>query len=238
MEGAGKTFDVARLLAPGTELTAEGAGVTQDKNDDDNGVSTSDLANFTATVDWGDGSEPTAAVFRTDAPRTSLRASGEYILSGGHTYATPGVYTGAVNGSDGRSAAFEVTVAALPVAEISLSRTSAAPGATVTVTGTGYDANEAVAINLGDALAATTVAGDDGSFETIIAVPGSTPWGETTVTATGDASNRSDTATLIVAHGCGAERGNGNGTPGNGNGNQGNGNNGNGSCNGKFPPRP
>lgn len=208
MEGESGTFDVARLLAPGTEVTGAGAGVTADRNDDDNGVSTSELKDFGATINWGDGSEETAAVFRADRPRTSLRSSGEYILSGDHSYAKAGVFTGTVTGTDGRTATFQVTVKGLPVAALELESTTVQPGSVIKVGGTDFGAGESISITLGAtgegivaraaAAETTAVAGEDGTFEAEITVPADTPAGVLALTASGEESGRSATVEITV----------------------------------------
>lgn len=208
MEGTESSFDVASLLAPGTELTGEGTGVTADGNDDDNGVSKSELKDFTASINWGDGTEPTEAVFRTDKPRTSLQSSGEYVLSGDHNYTKAGTFTGTVTGSDGRTATFQVTVKGLPVAALELDSTTVKPGAVIALGGSGFDAGESVGITLGAtgegivALAAvagtTAVAGADGTFDAEITVPADTPAGVLALTASGEESGRSATVDITV----------------------------------------
>lgn len=54
-------------------------------------------ANFTATIDWGDGSQSTGVV---------TGSSGSFSVSGSHTYAEPGTFptTLTINNSDGESA--------------------------------------------------------------------------------------------------------------------------------------
>lgn len=63
-------------------------------------------ADYTATIDWGDGTAPSTGTI------TSGRL-GTYVVSGAHTYADPGVYEAVVSASDGVSTAsdgFQVEV--------------------------------------------------------------------------------------------------------------------------------
>ncbi|MDR2999430.1 MAG: family 20 glycosylhydrolase [Microbacterium sp.] len=107
------SLSVAKVAAPGTKADQGGTGIAVDAVDDADGVSASTLqGTVTATVDWGDGSEPTAATFRTSEARNSLRAAGLYEVRGQHAYAAAGTYKGTVRFSDGTSAAFTSTVAA------------------------------------------------------------------------------------------------------------------------------
>ncbi|UJP09620.1 family 20 glycosylhydrolase [Microbacterium sp. KUDC0406] len=111
--GRDLTLSVATVAAPGTKLQEDGAAIAVDRVDDADGVSASTLQDaLTATVDWGDGSEPTTASFRTDAERNALRAAGLYEVRGKHAYAEAGTYRGTVTFSDGSSAAFTSKVVA------------------------------------------------------------------------------------------------------------------------------
>ena len=89
------------------------------------GASASD---FTATVDWGDGSPPTAGTVVADASIPGQPGS-QFAVSGGHTYATPGLYslTITVKGPDGSTS--EVTTI------VSVSLASAGGGTAATASG-------------------------------------------------------------------------------------------------------
>ena len=72
------------------------------------GASASD---FTATVDWGDGSAPTAGTVVADDP-DPIQPGRTFTVSGGHTYATPGFYnqTITVDGPDGSTSVVTTTI--------------------------------------------------------------------------------------------------------------------------------
>ncbi|ANJ26340.1 family 20 glycosylhydrolase [Agromyces aureus] len=109
--GTAAELEVGALYAPGTKADATGATVSVDRTNDADGISTSDLDAFSATIEWGDGAS-TPATFRPDRVRGSLNAAGAYAITGSHTYEESGVHAGRVVGSDGRVVAeFSVTAA-------------------------------------------------------------------------------------------------------------------------------
>src|SRR5699024_6995821 len=65
----------------------------------------------TATVDFGDGSDPQEVSFSSEQERDILHASGIYTLSASHTYAEAGTYTGTITGSDGTVTTFTAAIA-------------------------------------------------------------------------------------------------------------------------------
>ena len=90
-------------------------------------VSADPPSDFTATIDWGDGSTPTAGTVGTIAAGPiSLPLSATLQVSGDHTYAEPGLYqvTVTVDGPDG-STARAVTTSSISWAGVTL----AFPGA-------------------------------------------------------------------------------------------------------------
>ena len=77
------------------------------------GDSTSD---FTATVDWGDGTAPTTGTVGPYTSGDSNPTADFFVVSGGHTYAAPGLYdvTVSVDGPDGSTAQTRSTVGVAP----------------------------------------------------------------------------------------------------------------------------
>jgi hexosaminidase len=77
-------------------------------------AATSAKGDLTATVDWGDGSDPQPAAIAGSDPSGSGRdakAAGLFTVAGSHTYAPGKAYTGTVTFTDGRKtwpATFEV----------------------------------------------------------------------------------------------------------------------------------
>lgn len=60
------------------------------------------VSDFTGTIDWGDGTTPTAASFVS-------ASAGKFNITGTHTYANPGVYTITVNVTDKGGSTASVT---------------------------------------------------------------------------------------------------------------------------------
>jgi hypothetical protein len=81
---------------------------------------------------------------------------------------------------------------------ITVDPTTANPGGTTTVTGTGFAPNETVTITIpgGDPVTVTT--NGDGDFTQPVTIPAGTPAGPITITATGDTSNTPADADVTV----------------------------------------
>ena len=112
--------------APVTVTATEGSafsGTVGSFSDANPGATTAD---FTATINWGDGSPPTAGV-------VSGPAGGPFTVSGSHTYAEEGSYTISVAVTDDGGSTATLTATAT-VADASLSGSCATP----VVSGTAY----------------------------------------------------------------------------------------------------
>ncbi|WP_449407109.1 GH92 family glycosyl hydrolase [Microbacterium maritypicum] len=145
----------------------------------------------TATVNWGDGS-PVSTVDVTDG-----------TIAGTHTYAKAGAYTVTVTADDGvKSAATQLTITVadpVPVytPEIEAPQ-QAAPGETVTITGTGFAPGEAVAIRIDAEEPVIVTAEDDGTISGDVTVPAGAVDGDHPVVALGDVSKVEARASLLV----------------------------------------
>ncbi len=142
---------VAGQLA-GEEFTADLATATGGAGD------------LTATVHWGDGTATTEGVVT------------EGTISGTHTYEAPGEYEVTVTVDDGmlsQATTTTITVEAPAVPVIVVPAGAVEPGATVTVTGSGFDPGEQVTLTLSSdpEVVVTVQALEDGTFTADIVVP-------------------------------------------------------------------
>jgi PKD repeat protein len=147
---------------------------------------------LTARVQWGDASVTTDAAVAADG-----------TVTGTHTWTAPGTYTVHVTVSDGQdstTASFPVTVADPNQESIAASPSTAAPGASVRVTGVGFTAGERVAVTLSTPIhTATTVTADEhGRITAQLRVPARSAAGVYAVTAIGAKSQAPATVTLGV----------------------------------------
>uniref|UniRef100_UPI002629284C GH92 family glycosyl hydrolase n=1 Tax=Microbacterium sp. TaxID=51671 RepID=UPI002629284C len=155
-------------------------------------TATGGAGDATAVINWGDGS-----------PVSSVEVADGQIV-GEHTYADAGTYTVSVTADDGvRSATATLDIVVDDVEspyspEITLGETSAAPGDTVAVSGTGFAPNESVEVRFGSEDAVTIEANADGEIAGDVTVPESAVDGDYPVTALGAESNVEATATLRV----------------------------------------
>src|SRR5699024_2606693 len=103
-------LEVGLLAAPGTKT--DGDSVAVDDVDDADSASDSALeGEFTATVDFGDGTPAQEVTFTAEQERDVLHSAGVYTLRAGHAYAEAGTYTGTITGSEGTVATFTATIA-------------------------------------------------------------------------------------------------------------------------------
>jgi hypothetical protein len=149
-------------------------------------------ATLTGRVQWGDASNTADAA-----------VSPAGVVSGTHTWTSPGTYTVHVTVSDGQTsstAATTVTVADPSQESIAVAPASAAPGAKVTVTGIGFRAGEHVSVALSTPnTSATTVTADaKGRISVKLVVPARSVAGVYAITAIGAKSQVPATATLAV----------------------------------------
>ncbi|WP_288335903.1 family 20 glycosylhydrolase [uncultured Varibaculum sp.] len=98
---------VGEFAAPGTVKNSEGTQITKAGN----AASALGDTPFSATIDWGDGSAPSPAIFTQSHSRDALHSSPLYKVTGKHPYANPGTYTGTITGSNGHKTTFTVNVA-------------------------------------------------------------------------------------------------------------------------------
>jgi hypothetical protein len=141
-----------------------------------------DAANFTATINWGDGSTPTSNV-----AATYVAASNGAVISGGHTYAEEGKYAVVVSVDDGGSP-FAVVDSTATVGDAALSVTgytglTATEGAAFTGAVASFADDAPEDVTQGDYTA--TINWDDGA-------------GGTPDTSLGTVSAGQDSGTLVV----------------------------------------
>lgn len=120
-------IDDAPLTATGTTLNhSEGDAtpvstvVATFTDADPNGTA----SDYTATIDWGDGSTTTGAVTASPPPSAGPAASGTFFVSGGHAYAEDGKYTITVKIADAGGATATAT-SSVTVTEPALSGNAA-----------------------------------------------------------------------------------------------------------------
>lgn len=102
--------DVALFAAPGTETTADQTAVKPAGGNTATGRALQEP--ITGTIDFGDGSEPVAAIFLTERPRDPVNATGLYRVGAAHHFSEPGRYDVQLQLSDGRRVASQVEVQA------------------------------------------------------------------------------------------------------------------------------
>lgn len=111
--GKSLSLNVGQFAAPGTKASADGTTIAVDSVNDADGLSNSAITgDLGVSVNWGDGSAATPAVFATDQARNSLSAGSLYQLRGTHSYASAGNFTGTLTATNGTTAQFAVAVAA------------------------------------------------------------------------------------------------------------------------------
>ncbi|MFB4353424.1 GH92 family glycosyl hydrolase [Microbacterium sp. LS_15] len=152
---------------------------------------TGGLGETSTVINWGDGS-PVSAVDVTDG-----------AVQGTHTYAKAGSYTVTVTADDGvKSASTQLTIVVadpVPVYEPRIQAPQqAAPGDTVTITGTGFAPGESVALRIDDEQPVVVQAEQNGSISGSITVPSGAVDGDHPVVALGDVSKVEARASLLV----------------------------------------
>jgi hypothetical protein len=100
-----------------------------------------DPAQYTATIDWGDGSTPTTG--------TVSSAGGRFEIDGSHTYAQPGAHAVTVTVHDADGATNSVVSAANPPVVSAVSPTSGPASGGTVVTVRGHDFTGASAVDFG-----------------------------------------------------------------------------------------
>ncbi|GAA4905889.1 hypothetical protein GCM10025789_26610 [Tessaracoccus lubricantis] len=111
--GAALVVEPATIAAPGTKVAADGKSIVVDTVDDADGPSNSELTEpLTATVDFGDGSDPVAATFTPIQERTPVHSGSRYLVGAAHAYVQAGTFDATVTFSDGRVVTGKVTAEA------------------------------------------------------------------------------------------------------------------------------
>jgi predicted alpha-1,2-mannosidase len=145
-----------------------------------------------ALVNWGDGSP------------VEVREVADGAVTGGHTWATAGEYTVSVTVDDGvRSATASVPVmvgeATVYEPVLTVAPTTARPGDTVTISGTGFAPGEEVEVSVGSDETQTVRASEDaGAFEFDVTIPDDAAEGSYPVVAVGSTSSAEATASIVV----------------------------------------
>lgn len=147
---------------------------------------------YTATVNWGD---------QTPLDKTTVAADG--TIAGTHTYLAAGRYSATVTVDDGEksvSAAVDITATEIYHPILTVAPGSVAPGATITVSGAGFKANENVAITVGGepGVPPKISADASGAFSSTFRVPAGATDGTYPVVAVGETSTASATDSFAV----------------------------------------
>ncbi|WP_216378225.1 family 20 glycosylhydrolase [Arcanobacterium phocae] len=95
-------FQLGYLSAPGTKVDADGLRVQTDTVNDDDGVSHSLVGDsgLQVMVDWGDGTVVQPATITSTLERSKYNASGMYVLTAHHRFATAGEHTVTLTAGD------------------------------------------------------------------------------------------------------------------------------------------
>ena len=146
----------------------------------------------TAVINWGDGSSVTSVDVEDGA------------VDSGHTYAAAGTYTVTITADDGvQSADAQLQIVVEepePVYDPQISAPEQArPGDTVTITGTGFAANENVSIRIDDEEPVVVKADGVGAISADLLIPENAVDGDHPVVALGDVSNVEARASLLVS---------------------------------------
>lgn len=182
---SGSTPLVVEPSAPGAQITGEEFTATL-------ATTVGGEPEQSAVVNWGDGSGV-----------TSVEVEGGQI-AGTHTYSAAGTYTVSVTADDGvRSAGTTLEIVVNDPEpeyspEIMLGADQAEPGDAVTVTGSGFAADETVEVRFGDADAVSVRTDADGGLSAEVVVPDGTVDGDYPVTAIGEVSNVEARASIRV----------------------------------------
>ncbi|WP_354570271.1 GH92 family glycosyl hydrolase [Glaciihabitans sp. UYNi722] len=152
---------------------------------------------YTARINWGDG---TALV---DATVTAATGTNPAVISGGHTYAKAGDYPVAVTADDGvTSTVVRSTVHVVQLYSPSLDVVpgAVAPGATVAITGSGFEPGESVTVTLGatPAVPVTVTANSSGAIRATVTIPTGTGDATYSVIARGSVSAVNATTSVVV----------------------------------------
>lgn len=154
-------------------------------------------SDFTATVDWGDGSALEQAVVTDAEPGSGGGSAARYGVEATHAYGSVGSHTLTlvVTDADGvsRTTTLPVNVTQAPVVwapEIQATPPEVTAGTTLTVSGSGFAPAETVLVELSTTpvLTASAVVDAEGQMTAILTVPATTPAGDHQVTATGSVS--------------------------------------------------
>ncbi|WP_309127235.1 family 20 glycosylhydrolase [Microbacterium sp.] len=154
----------------------------------------SGVANVTAQIEWGDGTQSTATLRGTDAVKQ--KAAELTSVSGQHTYSAAGVYRGSITAKVGSSQLMVPFIAEVgPPPSLVLSAASVTVGDDLTITATGLRASESVTVSLqpGDVHIGSADADASGAATLTWAVPATTRPGDHQVVLT-----RADGSTLTV----------------------------------------
>ncbi|MEE6296340.1 family 20 glycosylhydrolase [Georgenia wangjunii] len=155
---------------------------------------------ITATIDFGDGSDPVPATVTATREGDELHVNGEYLLSAQHTFAAPGTYAGTITatGPNGTATALVTfTVAYTPA--ITLDDDEVEAGTSVGVVLSGFMPDGTAVLTLDGIVIATVEVDDEGAATTDVTIPVTTAGGQYALTATQGALEVSAPLTVTAA---------------------------------------
>ncbi|WP_081861386.1 GH92 family glycosyl hydrolase [Cellulomonas sp. HZM] len=150
-------------------------------------------AGYSATISWGD-----------ETPVEKVAVDGK-VVSGTHAWAAPGTYTVTVTVDDGVSSTSTTTKVTVESSvydtAISVAPSTVAPGASITVAGTGFAKGEQVVVELASSpkVTRTVTASSTGTITATVVVPKPSLDGTYPITALGARSNTvAETSVSVV----------------------------------------
>ncbi len=154
-----------------------------------------------ATNTWSSGPVGDSAALANRGATSSSWTFSYPVPRAGGTYSVT-AYSASTSGqsdTSGAQVSFAVT-ASKRGPHINVSPAYVSPGATVTVTGSGFSASEAISLDLFGSVRTTTATTNGNLKSTKVQVPSKSPFGPTALVATGASSGKSASAAVTVAN--------------------------------------
>jgi hypothetical protein len=167
--------------SPGTGVSVSGTGFLSGEN---------------VVVGWDNDDNQVASATANSNGGFSTNFNVPNSANGSHTVFATGQSSGFQV-----TATFTVNNSNVGGANVSLSPTSGPAGSNVTLTGSGYNANETVNISVDGGMVTSVTSDGNGNFSTVITLSSSLSTGGHTITATGASSGHSASATFTVTSG-------------------------------------